>query len=396
MIRIRDTLCGEEVRFHGVQSKEDLREVRDFIRDSGSLALDTESTGINSYRIGWKLRTVQWGNDCDSYVVPARWRTFISWAIKQPTKLIGHNGSHDIRSIDCYLGYDTGVVMAGETYIPAHHVDSRGRDEGGTGHKLEELAKTYVDRNAGKWDAARKEAFKTITIPIPGEVFKSGPRKGLPKVRKAKLSEGWALISWDHPAMVAYAAADPLLTYRLWRKMQPAVREYYELYHFDKEVARACDELQRRALLLDVDYTERLDHAYEKKAKELRAVALEYGCENIQSGDQIAAALITLGATLRIKTENGKYKTDAELLRKLAKHPKTNEGVRSFIRVVLGAKQLEKRRETYTEHCLAERDENDRVHPSINSLKARTTRMSVSGPALQQLPTKDHQGDIDD
>jgi hypothetical protein len=48
--------------------------------------------------------------------------------------------------------------------------------------------------NAGKWEQALKAEFKKITIPIPGEVYKSGPRKGQRKVRKAKLSEGWGLI----------------------------------------------------------------------------------------------------------------------------------------------------------------------------------------------------------
>jgi len=65
--------------------------------------------------------------------------------------------------------------------------------------------------------------------------------------------------------------------------------------------------------------------------------------------------------------------------------------VRDFVRAVLLAKQLEKRKAAYTDHMLLEMDEQGRVHPAINALAARTSRMSVSGPPLQQLPTKNRE-----
>lgn len=394
MIRIRDTLAGDEVYFALAQSRSDLHEVAEFIRDNRWLAFDTESTGVNCYKRGWKLRVAQWGNRNTAYCVPAQYRNFLGWAFKQDVRLIGHNGPHDIRSIDQWLGYNTGVVMEGETHIPAHYRDPRGKDEGGTGHKLKELAVAHVDRNSDKWEKALKAAFKEIQIPIPGEVFKSGPRKGMQKTRKAKVSEGYSLIPLEHPAYIAYAASDTCNTYRIWQKYQPVVREFTDLYRFDKRVQQACDKLQRRAMLADVDYTTRLSEAYAKKAHRLRTKAWEYGCQNIQSGDQIAAVLLDLGVKLTAKTDTGKWKTDAELLRKIVERPATNEDAKDFIRTVLAAKQLEKRREAYTEHILDERDWEDCVHPSINHLAACTTRMSVSGPALQQLPTKDHEEDL--
>lgn len=395
MIRIRDTLAGEPVYFGMPESREDLREVANFILNNPWLAFDTESTGINCYKRGWRLRTAQWGTRDRAFVVPSGARSFIQWAFRQGNHLIGHNGPHDIRSIDQYLGYETGIKMAGETSIPARLYDSRGKDEGGTGHRLEDLAKAYVDREAAKWEKALKAAFSEIQIPIPGEIFKSGPRKGKQKTRKAKVSEGYGLIPLKHPAYIAYAGSDCCNTFRLWEYFQPVVQDQLELYRFDKEVAQACDQLQRRAMLVDVNYTERLNDAYAKRAFHLHTTAWEeFGCENIQSGDQVAATLIRLRVKLTQKTDSGKWKTDAELLRKIAKHPNTPQEAVRFIRTVLGAKQIEKRRAAYTEHILDERDWDDRVHPSINPNAARTTRMSVSGPALQQLPTKDREEDV--
>lgn len=378
-----------------MRHRSDLNEVAEFVRSRQALGIDTESTGLNPYVPGWELRTTQVGDDINSFVVPAwpKYREFLAWLMRRDIKWIGHNGPHDIRCIDQHLGYETNVVCAGETYIPAHHMDARNQLEGGTGHGLKELATAYVCRTAGKWEAELKRVFKTIEIEMPGQVYKSGKRKGQTRVRKARLDEGWALISPIHPAYIAYAAADPILTYRLWQYLQPWVREFHDLYTFDHSVQIAGDRLTRRAMLLDVDYTTRVGNAFTRKAQAMMDVALSYGCENIHSGTKVAVTLINLGAQLTDRTPTGAFKTDDAVLRKLlARNPQGD--IADFIRSVLVAKQLLKRRAAYTDAMLREMDANNRIHPSINTIGARTTRMSVSRPALQQLPTRDRDDEI--
>jgi DNA polymerase-1 len=392
MIRIKDTLGGEPVYFHGVQSAADLTEVWEFAEDHKWLALDTESTGVNPYVRGWELRTFQIGDAYDSYVIPARFRKFIAGIMRLEINWIGHNGPHDIRSIDRWLGFPTGVVCAGETYIPAHHSDSRKQMDGGVGHGLKVQAERFISHDAGKWEDNLKAAFKTIQIPIEGEVYKSGPRKGKQKNRKAKLSEGWALIDPTHPAYIAYAAADPILTYQLWRHYQPVLRENLNLYRFDKRVQEIGDVLARRGFLLDTKYTKRLHDEYTRQAEARMEEAERLGCSNINSGAQIASALEALGVVLTARTPTGKPKTDDKILRAcLEQNRGTSAG--SLIECILAAKQMLKRRESYTEAMLRNRDESDRVHMSLNTLGARTSRMSVSEPPLLQLPTKDREKD---
>jgi DNA polymerase-1 len=338
----------------------------------------------------------QFGNATDSYVVPARYKEFIAWVMRRDIFWIGHNGPHDIRSLDTFLGYETGVVCQGETYIPSHHLDSRNQKEGGTGHGLKELAIAHIDRDAGKWEVALKKKFKEIIVPMPGEFFKSGPRRGQPKTRKAKLGEGWALINHRDPAYIAYAGADPILTFRVWQRFQSIVTEFNELYEFDHAVQMACDRLQRRALLCDVEYTVKLSNAFTSKAQAMQARAAEYGCINVHSGIQVADTLLRLGVKLTERTPSGLFKVDDHGMRAImAKAQASNNAdVVDFVRCVLVAKQLLKRRENYTDAFLREMDDNNRVHPSINTLGARTARMSVSKPALQQLPTKDRDDEI--
>lgn len=394
MLHIRDSIAGETIRFHYVENHSDLYEVADFIKSNSALGVDTESTGINCYRPGWKLRTFQIANAYDSFVVPARCYNFISWAMRQEVNWIGHNLPHDIRAIDHWLGYETGVQGA-DTYIPAHYLDPRKIEDGGTGHGLKELSIAHIDREAGKWERALKAEFKNIRIPMEGLLYKSGPNKGKPRFRKATLSEGWSLIDPRNPYYVAYAAADPLLTYRLWRFLQPYVRRHYRKYKFDQRIQWLADRLHRRAIPLDVAYTKRLSQAYARKIADFKERAAEYGCANVQSGKQIAETLMRLGVSLTERTKTGQFKTDDGVLRGLleATDPYTPNVAKDFIHCVLGAKQIQKRRESYTESMLAEMDSAGRIHPSINTLGARTTRMSVSGPPLQQLPTKDREAD---
>ncbi len=392
MLRIPDTLAGEPIQFHYCQSKADLIECLEWFRAHKWLAIDTESTGLNCYKPGWELRTVQIGNAYECYVIPSRYRRFISSLMASDIKWIAHNGPHDIRSIDAHLGFETGVTCVGETYLPAHHLDSRNQQEGGVGHGLKDLAMAMVDRNAGKWEKALKAEFKTLRVELPGQVYKSGPNKGTQKTRAAHLDEGWALIDPTNPVYIAYAGADPILGYRVWATLLPVVREFLDLYRFDHAVQMACDRLQRRAIRGDRVYTERLSSAYLRRATRAIQKANEYGCPNINSTAQLAETIIRLGGKLTARTATGKWKVDAATMRRL-RDSSRDLPLGEFLRNVLLAKQILKRRESYTEQMLSEMSLAGRIHPSINSLGARTARMSVSRPPLQQLPTKDRAED---
>lgn len=392
MLRIRDTLAGEPINFYYCQNATDVYDAIQWIKKHKWLAIDTESTGLNSYKPGWELRSVQIGNASRCYVIPARYRRKIASIMARDINWIAHNGPHDIRSIDCHLGYETGVVCKGETYIPSHHLDSRNQQEGGIGHGLKELAIALVDPSAGKWEKELKREFKTLRVALEGQVYKSGQRKGEQKTRAAHLDEGWALIDPTNPTYIAYSAADPILTYRVWQRLQPVVREFTDLYRFDHAVSLACDRLQRRAIRLDSMYTEKLSAAYLGRATKAMAVAAIYGCSNINATAQLAITITKLGGKLTAKTPSGKWKVDAATMRKLRDaNPGTDLFL--FLRSVLLAKQILKRRESYTEQMLNEMDSDGRLHPSINPLGARTARMSVSRPPLQQLPTKDREAD---
>jgi DNA polymerase-1 len=113
---------------------------------------------------------------------------------------------------------------------------------------------------------------------------------------------------------------------------------------------------------------------------------------SIHSGAQIAETLQQMGIDLIEQTPTGQWAMSDRIMRRIMAETDSTQ-VQELLHAVLLAKQLLKRRESYTEAFLREMDSEGRVHPSINSLAARTARMSVSNPPLQQLPTKDRESD---
>src|SRR5699024_8467583 len=119
-----------------------------------------------------------------------------------------------------------------------------------------------------------------------------------------------------------------------------------------------------------------------------------YGVANPNSTKQVAEALSAMGETLRERTASGAPKVDKQVLLPLADLDGHWErlNVREPNRLadaVLRVKRAGKWRESYAEAFLHMRDERDRIHPFIGGLPARSARMSISTPPLQQLPAKD-------
>jgi DNA polymerase-1 len=101
-----------------------------------------------------------------------------------------------------------------------------------------------------------------------------------------------------------------------------------------------------------------------------------------------------MGVDLVATTPSGKLLTDKSILLPLAGLTpgwETVDGavVNPLAEAVVRAKRAEKWRVAYAEAFIRGIDADGRVHPSISPLQARTGRMSISDPPLQQLPAGD-------
>lgn len=375
MIQYRHVVAGEPVTINVVECEDDLEGFRNFIRSNLTLlGCDSETTGLDIYNDGFRCRTVQFGNSVESWVVPVelggRMVEDVRKALLGVQRLIFQNASFDLQVFEQTLGVPMEQMWdrVYDTRILAHLVDPRGRDEGGIGHSLEDLTRHYVDAEVA-------DGVKTLMKNLAAET------------QGASVNTIWKKIDLFHPTYLLYAGMDPILAYRVYQKVARLVPSTsVKLVPYEHKLAEVCAYMERTGFLLDVEYTEELSSELRLQESINSENALNYGCENVNSTDQVADVLETLGAKILGRTPSGKRKVDDALLSELVGK---GGAVGEFAGAVIEAKKALKWRKTWVDTFLKSRDSRDRCHASINPLRARTARMSITGIPAQTLPAGD-------
>lgn len=376
----RYTLAGEECVIYFPERSADLAGFEDFLsRGDAVLGLDTETTDLDIYKPSHALRLVQFGNRSEAWVLdPARFRAEIASTLRSGRRFVIHNATFDWLVLDKHLGVTIEELapVTFDTRIFAHLLDPRSPHEGGIGQKLKGLSEVYIDPAAPDTERGLIEVFR--------------------RDYGATKDTGWALIDLDHPTYVTYSGLDPILARRLFDALTPLIKGagLSDLATFEHEVAAALAVLQRRGVLVDVDYTEKLRADLTEEAEKYRAVATRYGVMNVNSTAQVAEGLLGMGESLTERTNSGNFKVDKHVLSVLADLDSDWErnGARKpnpLADAVLRVKRAEKWAKAYAGAFMDLRDECDRLHPMIGGLQARTARMSIARPPLQQLPSGD-------
>lgn len=379
MKTITHTVAGSEVKIFVPERRTEIVGFESFLAEGDKvLGFDTETTDLDIYKPGHGLRLAQFGNGKEAWVLRADlFADHIAKALRQPRRFTMHNAPFDLLVVDRHLGVKIEELAdrVFDTRILAHLLDPRQPHEGGVGLRLKPLAEYYVDPTAPDTQEGLTAEFRRLGF---------------------KKADGFAKIPLDNELFLRYAGLDPVLAWHLFYALAPIVKEkgLNGLSTFEHHLQSLLAIMQRRGVLVDVEYTRRLRDELMQEAEEYRAVAKRYGVGNVNSTDQVAAALLAMGETLDEKTPSGKWKVDKEVLMALA------DLDRDWLRIeareqnalanaVLRAKRAEKWATAYAEAFLDLRDGNDRLHATLGGLQARTGRMSVSRPPLQQLPAGD-------
>ena len=369
---------GHRCYVRSLESDEDAGEFFRWLGTNRIVAVDTETTGLDVYSPTHRVRLVQFGSDTEAFVLRAdQFRKAIVTALHQVPYLVMHNAAYDMAVLDRH-GFATLEELRGRTFdtgIMAHLLDPRGRQEGGTGHGLKDLAVHYLDPDADTGQKVLHAVFRTEY--------------------KANSKTGWALIDVGHPEYIRYAGADVLLTMRLFRVLKERVMSegMNGLSTFEHRLQGITTGLTKRGMLVDSQYTEQLAGELWEEAEKYRAIAESHGVDNINSTKQVADALMAMGWTPTEFTKTGP-KVDKGVLLPLAGltgdwQPIDGVEPNPLAEAVLRAKRAEKWSVAYVQKFMQARDAYGRIHPSIHSLQARTGRMSLSDPPLQQLPSGD-------
>jgi DNA polymerase-1 len=221
--------------------------------------------------------------------------------------------------------------------------------------------------------------------------------KAVFKDLKLKIAEGFAKVPLDHPTYLEYGLLDVILTSRLRPRLEATLARLgvpQRLSQYEHRVARICAQMVRTGMVLDVDYAEGLREDLSADAETHAAIAARYGVTSVNSGRQVSEALLGMGETLTEKTASGAWKVDKAVLMALADLDRDWKPIGSrtpnpLADAVLRSKRSGKWRSAYADNFLSNVDSKGRIHPNIQTMQARTFRMSVTNPAVQTLPSSD-------
>jgi len=386
LIHLTHTIAGEVCDIFMPERRSELAGFDRFLAQGDKvLGLDSETSGLNIYSPGYEVRLVQIGNGREAWVLRVDlFADVIVRALRQPRMFVVHNAAFDLQVIDRHLGVTLEELgpRVFDTRIFAHLIDPRQEHEGGAGLSLKPLSAIHVDDSAPDTQAGLNAVFRTIRNPETGKLCTK--------------DDGWRHIPIDHETYVRYAGLDVILVTRLFDELAVIIRDLglNPLSKFEHHLQVLLAIMQRRGVLLDVPYIERLKAELEADVETFAKVAARYGVDNVNSTAQVSSALVAMGETLTETTDGGALKVDKEVLMPLADLDRDWERIEArkanpLADAVLRAKRAGKWRESYADAFLNLRDSSDRLHASIGGLQARTARMSISRPPLQQLPSGD-------
>jgi DNA polymerase-1 len=366
-----------------------------------TLALDVETTGLDIYSDDHKLRLIALATPSEAYVFPyENMREHAHTVLNRlrGKRLIMHNGiNYDIPVLvrhNQQLSIQGLCAQTRDTKILAHQVDPRGQEEGGIGQSLDELLAHYVP------DCHKKK--KELTDEY-ARLRKSG---ALPKGVSTKVADMYRWMPIDNEVYNLYAGTDAIGTARLFRILQGLVDINSELTRDDHKTATITALMDAKGFLLDREYTEKLADSLWEEEENQKDIAWKFGLKNVNSSDQVADALVSLGLAVHsarrgeaqdIKgfppslredgvvilgvTAKGSSSVNQQEFALLPEHP--------LIDAIKAAKKAGKWRTTWVEKFLDGADSFGRVHPSTNTLRARTARFSITGIPAQTLPSSD-------
>lgn len=350
-----------DVKLHLVQSIDDLMAMKRWAgeRRETPMGVDTESGGLSAWHT--RLRTIQVGDKHHGWCVP--WDQWGGGALEILNAYEGeftwHNLPHDAKFMKVHANYDIPWHRTDDTLIGAR-IQDPGRAAG-----LKPLVSSLVDRTA-----------------LAGQ-------KALDDGMKAQ-KWTWETVPLTFDPYWIYAAMDPVLNCHLWEKIIPDVKlRFGVVYDLEMAIVRIATKMMLKGAQLDPVYIETERVKLQQFSNEARLwLKVTYGVTSPLSAGQISRALTELGVEIDAFTDAGAPKMDKENLERYQKSS-LNPRVQELCRYVLAVRHADKLRGTYLDNFMQMADANGVLHAGINTLAARTSRMSMSDPNLQNLPRDD-------
>jgi DNA polymerase-1 len=337
-------------------------------RPQGYVACDIESgsdpagSELDIFKPGFHVRMMQFGDADGGWAIPFQeWKGLVrgafDWISESRTQHVWHNG----------FGFDAQALrQEGIIIDPSIMQDTQ--IWAGLGG--------FAGESRGLKQLARKEL---------GD-FGAKTAIGADRLHNGMKQAGW---TWTTVPMgwkpyPLYGVMDTMATARLYEKWEPWRKQF--AYHHDMEIAVSVitNQMARTGMVVDGEYIAiKVDELMEEEA-ELEAQCNAAGWGNPSNRADALRVLKAAGVLDETRlTDGGQVSIDKKQLRNVD-HP--------LARLRLQYMKVQRMRKDYLEkllHMIGGEMSPQVIHPSIWSMAAKTGRMSVSNPPLQQLPAGD-------
>jgi DNA polymerase-1 len=360
-----------DVQLHLVNTVD---EAQNFLRWLGerrphdAIAIDTETGELpggprKDALSPWhgQLRLVQIGDAKNGWAIP--WKEWSGVFYEAMNKFTGpivcHNIAFEARWFDVHSHWNFPWERAHDTMIMAHIIDPLGSGA------LKNLAALHVDGRA----VALQE---TLDIEL------------------AKNGWTWGTVPVEFQPYWAYGALDTVLTMGLWEQFYAKCGPdgpYHRPYELEMAARKIVTRMEINGARIDLEYSKRKYEELSTFAESAKNwVKQTYGGVSISSNIQLARLFERLGAEITEYTPSGQKAVTKDQLKFLQING--NAEVTQLADLALKQRKADKLANTYFLNFIND-NVNGFVHPSVKTLGARTSRMSIQNPALQTLPKGD-------
>lgn len=307
------------------------------------------------------LRLVQVGDGMHGWSIPwAEWAgVFYEAMEKFNGPIVCHNIAFEARWFAVKSKWEIPWHRSHDTMIMAHLIDPLGPGA------LKTLSSRFVDRNASHLQ-------DKLDIDL------------------AKNGWTWGTVPTNFKPYWSYGALDTILTMRLWEKFYEKCgpdKPYHKAYELEMATRKIVTRMEINGARVDLEYSKR---KYEELIRYTESVKLwaakNYAGTSITSNIQIVRLFEKLGADITETTPSGQKSASKDQLELLT--ITGNEEIKNLAETILKQRKADKLANTYFLNFLG-KSVDGILHPSVKTLGARTSRMSITDPALQTLPKGD-------
>lgn len=360
----------EGVQLHLVNSVERAGEFMTWLgerRPLNAIAIDTETGELpgrprKDALSPWhgRLRLVQVGDGQTGWAIPwDHWKgVFYNAMDLYEGSIVCHNIAFEAKWFEIQSDWSMPWHKSHDTMLMAKLIDPLG-----TG-ALKKLTEQYVDPTAA----------------------------ALQSILDYGLSDNgwtWGTVPINYEPYWSYGALDTVLTMRLfeqfWEKCAPG-RPFSQAYELEMNTRRIATQMELNGARLDLNYSQKkYDELLSYTGQVADWAKTSYGL-SIGSNQQLVRQFETMGAEITEFTDKGQKSASKDQLKLLTING--SQEVKQLADTTLKYRQALKVANTYFANFINDNIDGY-VHPSINTMGARTGRMSIQNPALQTLPKGD-------